>query len=676
MKKKLIVFIILTAISFIVSIIIMTSLYSIIKSKTALNATVFLNSIKNKKVWLYAMIMFSAFFSFIIFYFIKSIKSDSFNKLERSKSAVYGNADWMSKKQEKEKYGDGKNYWCSKDLSNYIGGYVFNSFKKSKDLYFSSINKQNGLVIGTSGTGKSQFFLNPTIQLLARSKNKPSIIVNDLKGELNQANSKILAKNGYEVVVLDLREPRKGTRYNPLGFIYDLYQTWLKSDKKDMDTFDMLYAYIKDIAKVLIPTPEGSDASWTEGAQDICVAVIFAMLEDSENKSFSMCKEKFTIKQLSNILNVQRANLIPFLQNRPSTSRVFHHAGFILDNDSEKTVASYVSTVQNGISKFSDSGIQYITSDTDFDLDKINEKPTAIFLVIPDENKARYRLANLYITQLYNYLTYMASKKANKSLDRTTYFLLDEFGNMPKMPFINEWVSLCRGRNIFFLIILQSISQLEYLYTPQVSKTILQNLHFQCFLGANEVSSLEYFQKLLGTYTIYGKTKSLDSRLAEKGESSGSLSHQKKNLVEIDELQYIKQGQAYVVVNREKPLRTHLVPFYDKKMQSENIFIPGGVNYQLQEKYIDEEATYYDIAKREKKEQEAPDLTGQVPDEFNTENPDDTDEEIEHDVIDEENKQTRIINLAAEGFMKVYKNKYRKNKYYKNNYKNNTFRTK
>ena len=90
----------------------MTFLYSIIKSKTALNATVFLNSIKNKKVWLYTMIMFSAFFSFIIFYFIKSIKSDSFNKLERSKSAVYGNADWMSKNEEKEKYGDGKNYWC------------------------------------------------------------------------------------------------------------------------------------------------------------------------------------------------------------------------------------------------------------------------------------------------------------------------------------------------------------------------------------------------------------------------------------------------------------------------------------------------------------------------------------------------------------------------------------
>lgn len=642
----------------------MTFLYSVIKSKTALNITVFLNALKNKKVWLYALIMFGAFFGFILYYFLKHIKNDNFNKLERSKSAVYGNADWMSKKEEKEKYGDGKNYWCSKDLSNYIGGYVFNSFKRSKDLYFSSINKQNGLVIGTSGTGKSQFFLNPTIQLLARSKNKPSIIVNDLKGELNQANSKILAKNGYEVVVLDLREPRKGTRYNPLGFIYDLYQLWLKSDKKDMDTFDMLYAYIKDIAKVLVPTPDGSDASWTEGAQDICIAIIFAMLEDSENPNYSMCKDKFTIKQLSNILNVQRANLIPFLQKRLPTSRVFHHAGFILDNDSEKTVASYVSTVQNGISKFSDSGIEYITSDTDFDLDKINEKPTAIFLVIPDENKARYRLANLYITQLYNYLTYMASKKENKSLERTTYFLLDEFGNMPKMPFINEWVSLCRGRNIFFLIILQSISQLEYLYTPQVSKTILQNLHFQCFLGANEVSSLEYFQKLLGSYTIYGKTKSLDSRLAEKGESSGSLSHQKKNLVEIDELQYIKQGQAYVVVNREKPLKTSLVPFYDKKMQAENIFIPGGVNYQLNEKFIDEVATYYDIANREKtKQQTSQDLEGQIPDGFNAEEDNDSDGEIERDVIEEEQKQT--YNLGAEGFVKVYKNKNRKNIHFK-----------
>ena len=442
-----------------------------------------------------------------------------------------------------------------------------------------------------------------------------------------------------------------------------------------MDTFDMLYAYIKDIAKVLVPTPDNSDASWTEGAQDICIAVLFAMLEDSENPKYSMDKSKFTIKQLSNILNVQRANLIPFLKERPNTSRVFHHAGFILDNDSEKTVASYVSTVQNGISKYSDSGIQYITSDTDFDLNKINEQPTAIFLVIPDENKARYRLANLYITQLYNYLTYMASKNTNKSLDRTTYFLLDEFGNMPKIPFINEWVSLCRGRNIFFLIILQSISQLEYLYTPQVSKTILQNLHFQCFLGANEVSSLEYFQKLLGSYTIYGKTKSLDSRLAEKGESSGSLSHQKKNLVEIDELQYIKQGQAFVVVNREKPLRTQLVPFYDKKMQQEKIFVPGGVDYYLKEKYIDEVATFYDIAHREKKvDINNPDISEQLTPEFEQacNNPDSEDDgDIEHNVYDEEDKRTKTINYMGDGYHKVYKKKNSKFNY-KNKQVSNT----
>lgn len=76
----------------------MTFLYSVIKSKTALNITVFLNALKNKKVWLYALIMFGAFFGFILYYFLKNIKNDNFNKLERSKSAVYGNADWMSKK--------------------------------------------------------------------------------------------------------------------------------------------------------------------------------------------------------------------------------------------------------------------------------------------------------------------------------------------------------------------------------------------------------------------------------------------------------------------------------------------------------------------------------------------------------------------------------------------------
>ena len=93
----------------------------------------------------------------------------------------------------------------------------------------------------------------PTIQANAKtsSDHQPTLIINDLKGELYQHNSKLLQDNGYNVFVLNLRDPRKGSRFNPLDLIWDLYHEYLKTQEESL--IDKVSAYIYEITVALCP---------------------------------------------------------------------------------------------------------------------------------------------------------------------------------------------------------------------------------------------------------------------------------------------------------------------------------------------------------------------------------------------------------------------------------------
>ena len=534
----------------------------------------------------------------------------SFNKMlqrtDRSKSTLYGAAEFMTSYEMSEKYGYANpnkkksfndfDFTIMKQLD--FNGYIVNSYKYKGKLFCNRVTKQHGLIIGTNGSGKSLYFLDPTIQANAISSDetKPTLIINDLKGELYQHNSKLLERNGYNVIVLNLRDPRKSTRFNPLDLIWDLYHKYQETNNQNL--IDKVSSYIIEISITLCPTATGENASWSQGAQGIIAACLWAMLEDSLKPKFEMTKDKFTFQQIANILNRNRSDLQEFLKNRPISSPVFDYASMIIDNESEKTLASYLSFTQTSIRPFLESGIQYITSASDFSLDDIVTKPTAIFLIIPDEQRSRYVLANTMICQIYNFLTYVSSQKENLSLDRTVYFLLDEFGNMPKLPQFPTWISTSRGRNIFFCIIVQAISQLKSTYGNDEATTILQNCHFQMFLGATEESTIEYFIKQLGSYTVLSRSASINDKSLQSMEYQGSTSLAKKELVNKDQLQYIRPGEAYFTVSRNKPCHANLVPFFDSELQKNGTFVKGCMdNFFKEEPYVFQDH-YYNLKKR------------------------------------------------------------------------------
>lgn len=525
------------------------------------------------------------------------------NKNDRAETDLYGSARFMTTNEMTKEFGQMKNKKYSDYNWNELGnsdfeGYVVKSYKKKGELFVQKIKQQHCLIIGTNGTGKSYYFLMPTIEANALSKEKPTMIINDLKGELFLKTSKSLQDNGYNVICLNLRTPRKSTRFNPLEMIWNLYHEYLETGEGEL--IDKVSQYIIEISAIIVPPNEGTNKEFFDGAQGILSGILWGMLEDSKFPGFEMTKDKFTFAQISNIINKQRERFMDFLTHRDLESKVWDYASMIIGNESEKTVAGYVSTLQTCLKPFLEEGITYLTSASDFDLEEMSNKPSAIFLIIPDESAARYIIAITMIVQIYNYLTYKASTlvENNYKLYRTHYFLLDEFGNMPKIANFAKYISTSRGRNIFFCPIVQATSQLKTMFSEAEATTIQDQCHLKIFMGSNEFATLEYFQKQLGTYSVYTRSSSVNDKTTDSLEYQGTTSVAKKELVTIDELQYKSRGLIYFTLNSKMPSKSNLVPFFDDELKNNKVFVEGSIENNIKEKKL--EFLMYNLSKREK----------------------------------------------------------------------------
>ena len=506
------------------------------------------------------------------------------------------------------------------ELSKYnFEGLAVRTFKKNGELFLDSISQKNSLCIGTPGSGKTLYFISPTIEANAKSKRKSTMIINDLKGELYARHSKMLKEQGYNVVVLNLRTPRKSLRFNPLSAVYDLYHNYINTG--DFSYLDKCEQQIADISNILIPPATGDNSNFIDGARGLLTGIIWAMLEDSAKPGYNFTRDMFTIEQISNIVNKQvpDANpnqnekkspvLIQYLKERRDldTSKVIESASAVISSEqSEKTYASYMSSFASSMQEYFKGAIKYITSKDEIKLEEIVSKPTALFLIIPDESKAFYSVATLIIQQIYNYLIDYASTHPlikedgteEPTLERPVYFLLDEFGNMPKISAMQTWITISRSRKIYFTLILQSKSQLQAVYGEQEMKIILDSCQMQMYLGSNEIETIKFFQEKMGTYTAFSHNANINEQLLSAVDYAGSTSLMKRDVVNVSDLQYMKPGTAYFIATREKPVKTKLVPHFDSDCRKKKFFEDGKID--LQDNLTSDTVPFYDLKERHK----------------------------------------------------------------------------
>ena len=518
--------------------------------------------------------------------------------------------------------------------------------KKRKELDVNLASPMHGLIIGATGSGKTTTFINPMIQILGNSSAGSSMICTDPKGELFQLHSKKLVERGYKVMVLDLRDPYSSFRWNPLGELYDRYQLYLNTgneiykhfepiSESDLELvnkpeeygeewyeydgkayairkqllsvikiarqkiYDELYEDLNDLVSVICPVESKDDPVWEKGARSLIMAVCLAMLEDSEYPELEMTRDKFNFyninKAIGNSDNDYEA-LRGFFKGRSPMSKAVGLSKQVL-SAAESTMASYMSIAFDKLSMFNDEGLCSLTSATDIDPILFATQPTALFLKIPDEKDTRHALAAVFILCIYKALIKVASGREDLSLPRNVYFILDEFGNMPKIDKFDKMITVGRSRKIWFHMVVQSYAQLNNVYGDTVADIVKSNCGMKMFIGSNDIGTCEEFSKLCGNMTV--STSSISSTMGDKsGNINVSSQLQTRPLIYPSELMKLNNktdtGNAIIVTFGNYPLKTKFTPSYkcplyqmgtmDLTEVRMNAFFGDEVYYDLEER--------------------------------------------------------------------------------------------
>ena len=534
------------------------------------------------------------------------------SKAQRIEGALE-NSRFMNDKEKDELFPHKRFTKLKEEKKDGIPMYAVYSHKK-KELDINLSAPAHGLIIGATGSGKTTTFINPVIQILGHTSAGSSMICTDPKGELFQLHSKFLKEQGYQVMVLDLRDPYSSFRWNPLGDIYDRYQLYLqtgneiyeRTDQADPEElelvnrpeeygdvwyeyagkayasrrelinkvkiekqkiYDELYEDLNDLISVICPIESKDDPVWEKGARSIIMATCLAMLEDSENPELEMTREKFCFyninKAISNSEN-EFAALKDYFKGRPKLSKAVGLSRQVL-SAADQTLSSYMSIAFDKLSMFNDEGLCALTSDTDIDPMVFAGEPTALFLKIPDEKDTRHALAAVFVLCIYKALIKVASAREDLSLPRNVYFILDEFGNMPKIDKFDKMITVGRSRKIWFNMVVQSYAQLNNVYGDTVADIIKSNCGMKMFIGSNDIETCKEFSELCGNMTV--STRSVSTSSSDKtGQYNVSSQLQTRPLIYPSDLQKLNNksssGNAIIVTFGNYPLKTKFTPSY------------------------------------------------------------------------------------------------------------------
>ena len=413
--------------------------------------------------------------------------------------------------------------------SKYAGTVLLND---GKNMWVDN-GENHTLVIGATGSGKTTSVVDPLVYSLAKAKE--SMVITDPKGEIYKNHSNLLKSRGYEIIVLNFRDPQKGNCWNPLSLPYNLYKA---------GNTDKAVELVDDVALNILQDKKAQDPFWEKSASDYFAGVTLGLFEDAEedqvnlnsiNYVTTVGEEKFAT---SNYIKEYFT-----MKGESSTPYVF--ASNTINSPTE-TKGGILSVFRQKIRLFSSrEQLSEMLSKSDFNMREIGKKPTAVFMVIHDEKTTYHALATIFIKQCYETLIDVAQESGGKLPVRTN-FILDEFANMPPLKDVTTMVTAARSRAVRFTFIIQNFAQLNDVYGKEDAETIRSNCGNLIYLLTTELAALEEISKLCGEKKSRDKDKTASTPL-----------------VTVSDLQKMKMNEVIILRSRLNPLRTRLKPSYE-----------------------------------------------------------------------------------------------------------------
>lgn len=400
-----------------------------------------------------------------------------------------------------------------------------------KGMYVDDGDYHN-LVIGSTGCGKSQTIVKPMVNLLARKGE--SMIITDPKGEIYRGSVKNLEAKGYNVIILNFRDPERGNTWNPLSLPYEYYQSGNKDKANEL---------VNDVAKNIFVEENAKDPFWGETSADYFAGLALGLFEDAEKNEINFK----TINYMSTVGEEKYAGNSTYIKEyftlKGEESLAYMFASSTISAPNE-TKGSIMSTFKQKIRIFSSTEkLSEMLATSNFDMKKIGSEKTAVFLVIHDEKKTYHALMTIFIKQCYEVLIDVAQQNKGGKLKYRTNFILDEFANMPALKDVDSMVSAARSRSIRFTFIIQNFAQLYQVYGENIGEVIKGNCGNIIYLISTEIKALDEISKMCG-----------EVKSKEKDKTSSTP------LITVSDLQKLKQFQAIIKRIRTDPFKTDLKP--------------------------------------------------------------------------------------------------------------------
>lgn len=392
---------------------------------------------------------------------------------------------------------------------------------------------QNVCVIARVGAGKTSRYIVPNV--LARAKQKCSLVINDPKGEVYELTSGYLKARGYRILAIDPEHPERSQGFNPLLEAHS-----------DIE--------LEQIAEILVKcgNPEDKSSFWNNGATRF-VSVFLQCLANAgkENPAYNTLANLYYLFQSFGTDGAKLDNWMARYTidpDHPEDRRLWNEWQGVLTGN-EQGVQSFVLNAITALKAMSNQNLAKLTAESGFELSQMRHQKTAIFLITPPQHAEYYSfLTSVFFRSVFNAcMRQLPSKK-----ELPVYVFYDEFGHSTIPNFVSV-ANTIRGYRVSLSIVLQSISQLNARYGRDYAYSIQGGFNTYLTYSGGDIETTQFFERQIGK-----------QRITQLPQSEHNLTehYREQNLMNANEIRTIADDEVLIISANRNPLLIPSKPFF------------------------------------------------------------------------------------------------------------------
>ena len=400
-------------------------------------------------------------------------------------------------------------------------------------LYIND-NEIHSLIIGTTGSGKTQTTILPILKLAMMAEE--SVVITDPKGEIYKKTSGELKKRDYNIITLNFDNSKYGNSFNPLALPYKLYKE--KELNKAISLIENLGYYL-----FYDPKEKSVDTFWNNSSIDYFTGITLYLFENGK-------EEEINLNSIYNIANEveKKEKRKNFLDKLNKNSSIYYYVSCTLNSPTE-TSGGILATFNQKIKKYlGRENLNNMLANSDFDITNITKEKTVLF-IIGGHSVYNDNMTPLLVEQVIEAADIYGKK------DKRLNMILDEFDSLLPIKEFEKVINYSRSINIKFTVAIRTYLDLINTYGKENAEIIKLCFGNIIYLLSNDIYTLEEISKYCGNEYKFNAVIPL---------------------ITVEELRTLKVFEAIIITQRLMPFKTKLLPDYqiDWNFTKEEIEIP------------------------------------------------------------------------------------------------------